>query len=199
MNLPIYPYGHFYSPIVDTDDVLSRSETIWEARSTIKGINFNAEKQLEILDSWFPEFVSEYDYPDHGGATKPSGFFNLNDQFGWLDSRALFVLMRKLRPARFVEVGSGFSSLLVADVNHRFLDEKIEFTCIEPYPREFLKQGVTGLTRLLETKVQDVAPELFLQLEAGDVLFIDSSHVAKTGSDVLHLFLKFCRISSQGY
>ena len=190
MNLPIYPYGHFYSPIVDTDDVLSRSETIWEARSTIKGINFNAEKQLEILDSWFPEFVSEYDYPDHGDATKPSGYFNLNDQFSWLDSRALFVLLRKLRPARFVEVGSGFSSLLVADVNHRFLDEKIEFTCIEPYPREFLKQGVTGLTRLLETKVQDVAPELFLQLEAGDVLFIDSSHVAKTGSDVLHLFFK---------
>jgi len=86
-----------------------------------------------------------------------------------------------------IEVGSGFSSLLVADVNRRFLADSLDFTCIEPFPREFLKQRVQGITRVIEAKVQDVSLAEFEQLEAGDVLFVDSSHVAKTGSDVNHL------------
>ena len=188
MNTPIFASGHFYSPIVDTDDVVTRANAIWEEHASIKGIDFDADKHLEILDSWFPEFIADYDYPDHGDPTTPCGYFNLNDQFSWLDARALFVLLRKLRPARFIEVGSGFSSLLVADVNSRFFDARMDFTCIEPFPREFLRQGISGLSRLVVEKVQDVALDVFLQLEAGDILFIDSSHVAKTGSDVLHLF-----------
>jgi hypothetical protein len=47
-----------------------------------------------------------------------------------------------------------------------------------------------GITRLLELKVQDVQLAEFARLQAGDILFIDSSHVAKTGSDVLHLYFE---------
>lgn len=60
-----------------------------------------------------------------------------------------------------IEIGSGFSSLLTANVNRRFLDGSLRFTCIEPYPREFLLNGVPGISRLIQKKVQDVPLEIF--------------------------------------
>jgi hypothetical protein len=80
----------------------------------------------------YTRYIGDYDYPDEGEPFDPRGYFSLNDQFSWLDSRTLFVLLRELRPRRVVEVGSGFSSLLIADVNQRFLEGACEFVCIEP-------------------------------------------------------------------
>jgi len=88
--------------------------------------------------------------------------------------------------ARVIEVGSGFSSLLMADIRRRFFPEGLEIQCIEPYPRDFLRDPAYGL-ELIESKVQDVPLSFFESLQANDVLFIDSSHVAKTGSDVNYL------------
>jgi hypothetical protein len=99
-------------------------------------------------------------------------------------------MLRARRPRRLIEVGSDFSSLLTADVNRRFLDGALDFTCIEPYPREFLKRGVPGIARLVESRVERVGLGTFAALEPGDVLFIDSSHVAKTGSDVNFLYFE---------
>jgi hypothetical protein len=89
-----------------------------------------------------------------------------------------------------IEVGGGYSSLLAMDVNERFLRNSLEFTCIEPYPRAFLRSGRPGLTELVEERVENLPCEVFERLGAGDILFIDSSHVCKTGSDVHHLFLQ---------
>jgi hypothetical protein len=62
------------------------------------------------------------------------------------------------------------------------------FTCIEPYPREFLVAGVAGIADLRVEKVQDTPLEVFDALGEGDVLFIDTSHTVKTGGDVPWLF-----------
>lgn len=186
----IYPVGHFYSPIVDTRDVERDAAQIWDDATSMCGIDMNDASHLEVLTQWFPAYIADYPYPDHGDAHDPTGFFNLNDQFSWLDARFLYVLLRHLRPKRVIEIGSGYSSLLVADVNRRVLDGSIDFTCIEPYPREFLRRGIDGVTRLIEARVQEVPLTTFAALERGDVLFIDSSHVAKTGSDVLYLFFE---------
>jgi Methyltransferase domain len=89
-----------------------------------------------------------------------------------------------------IEVGSGFSSLLTADVNRRFLDGRLDFRCIEPYPRPFLNAGVDGIAEVVVARAQQVQGAWFAdRLAAGDVLFIDSSHVVKTGSDAVHLYL----------
>lgn len=89
-----------------------------------------------------------------------------------------------------IEVGSGFSSLLSADVNHRFLGDAMDFTCIEPYPRDFLKKPIPGLSRVLQNKVESLPLDLFGELDDGDILFIDSSHCSKTGSDVNYLYFQ---------
>jgi len=156
------------------------------------GINFKPDWHEMILKSWFPEHISDYDYPENfdDQIHQEQQFYTRNSQFSWLDSRTLFVFLRKIRPAHMIEVGSGFSSLLCADVNVRFLDNTCQFQCIEPYPREFLVNGVAGISELIVQKVQDVPAKKFESLHSGDILFIDSSHVCKTGSDVNYLYFE---------
>ena len=184
-----HPNGHFYSPVVDPSQL--DHATLWPPHPEIVGIDFNETSHEEILRDVFPRWMPEYDYPEVLEETPElTQFFTRNSQFSWLDARALFVLLREWKPRRLIEIGSGFSTLLAADVNRRFLDGSIEITCCEPYPREFLRNGIDGVTRLIENKVQNVGLEEFEALERGDILFIDSSHVAKTGSDVNYLYFE---------
>jgi len=87
-----------------------------------------------------------------------------------------------------IEIGSGYSSLVSARVNREFLGGTMRFTCIEPNPREFLLEGVPGITDLHVQEVQDVPLDLYEELEDGDVLFIDTSHTVKTGGDVSWIY-----------
>ncbi|GLZ41275.1 class I SAM-dependent methyltransferase [Actinokineospora sp. NBRC 105648] len=186
-----HPNGHFYSPVTDPGELAAQSTRLWPARPEILGIDFDDEHHRHVLTELFPRYFGDYDYPEVLPETPDlDRFFTQNSQFSWLDARSLFVLLRHWRPARVIEVGSGFSSLLMADVNRRFLDDAVEITCVEPYPRAFLHSGVAGLSRVLEQKVQDVPLAEFDRLGAGDMLFIDSSHVAKTGSDVNYLYFE---------
>jgi hypothetical protein len=188
-DAPFVPPGHFYSPIADAAAVAADRERLWPAQPVTAGVDWNDAGHRRLLAEEFPKFVPLYDYPE----TLPDGpdladFYTRNPQFSWLDARALFVLLHAWRPRRIIEVGSGYSSLLVADVNRRWFDGSIHVTCIEPFPRAFLKHRIAGLSRLIPDKVQNVPVTEFASLAAGDVLFIDSSHVAKAGSDVNYLY-----------
>ena len=182
----LFAPGHFYSPIVDVDELRSQQARVWPAKPKVLGIDFNDAHHERVLREYFPAFYPDFAYPRQYDGN-PLMFYVENDQFSWLDCRALFVLLRAWQPKRFVEVGSGFSTLLVADVNRRFLSVPMQIFCIEPYPRAELHSPALGIEQLIASKIQDVGFELFDALESGDVLFIDSSHVAKTGSDVNHL------------
>jgi hypothetical protein len=187
-----YPAGHFHSPVVDTGDVADRRADIWPRvpRATI-GIDWNDASHRQVLTEFFPRWLGDWDYPETlDEECSPGKFYTRNGQFSWLDARCLFVLLRQYRPRRMIEVGSGYSSLLSADVNRRFLGGGMNLTCIDPYPRTFLRRRVDGLTRVLDVRVERVSLSLFETLEPGDLLFIDSSHVAKTGSDVNFLLFE---------
>jgi len=174
----------FYSPTVDVVDVLGRGDTFWHPEPRNLGIDFDAHKQTELLAACAP-FLARYNYPAKGAADATlDEFYDGNSQFGHLDARMLFALMQLWRPARIIEVGSGYSTLLMEDVNRRLLGGTIQITSIEPYPRPFMQRmGKRGIT-LIEQRAQEVPLARFTELRAGDILFIDSSHVVKTGSDV---------------
>jgi hypothetical protein len=184
--LPFHP-GHFYSPIVDPAELAPQAATLWPPRPECAGIDFDPAGRAHLLETVFPSLLAAYDYPDTvAHPDDPPGFFNANSQFAGLDARAAFALLRHWAPRRIVEVGSGFSSLLMADVGRRFLGPDFRLTCIEPFPRAFLRRQA-GI-ELVVAPVQSVDLEAFAAIGPGDVLFIDSSHVAKTGSDVNRLY-----------
>src|SRR5690606_25944879 len=109
-----------------------------------------------------------------------------NDQFGPGDATVLQAMLRHLKPQRVVEIGSGFSSAVMLDTADRHLGD-VRFTFVEPYPdwlRSLLTEADLGRVTLHELPVQELPPAVVDELEAGDVLFVDSSHVAKPGSDV---------------
>jgi predicted O-methyltransferase YrrM len=97
-------------------------------------------------------------------------------------------MVRQFQPELIVEVGSGYSSLILGEAASQ--SDGPALTCIEPFPREFLREGFPGLRSLIEKQVQDIDLEFFSQLGSGDVLFIDSSHTVKIGGDVNYLFLE---------
>jgi predicted O-methyltransferase YrrM len=107
------------------------------------------------------------------------------DWFPRLDAAATYSLVRTRKPKRIVEIGSGHST--------RFLARAVqdgglatEIICIDPAPRADLAPlGVTHLPKLLG----ETPPARLAVLEPGDVLFIDSSHIAMPGTDVDRLLL----------
>lgn len=184
--------GHYYSPVCDPAELLPRSGELWPAAPPeIVGIDFNDASHRRILEDAFARYYGDFDYPEDGADDADLTHYYIgNSQFSWLDARSLFVLLRQFRPVRVIEVGSGYSSLLMADVNLRFLGGACDIRCIEPYPRAFLQRGLPGIAEVIVEKVQAVPMARFDTLQAGDLLFIDSSHVCKTGSDVNHLYFE---------
>ena len=176
---------HFYQPIPDTQ---SLPETLWNRRSKLAGVHMNDAMQLDLLRDRFPKFRDEYE----GFPTKPTGepgrFYLNNHLFEDIDALVAYCMVRHFKPRLIIEVGSGFSSLLLGEAATR--NKHSALVCIEPFPREFLREGFPGLQSLMEKQIQDTDLDFFSQLQSGDILFIDSSHTIKIGGDVNYLFLE---------
>lgn len=183
------PPGHFYSPIPSLDEVRANEERLFGVPPrSIAGINLNEEKQLELFED-FKEFYAQL--PFSTSESEGLRYYYENDYFLYADAIFLFCMLRKMKPKRIIEVGSGFSSCVTLDTNELFFDDSIETTFIEPFPKRLLsliKEDDQNRIRLIEKKLQDVPLELFESLSCGDFLFIDSTHVSKIGSDVNFIF-----------
>ena len=116
-------------------------------------------------------------------------YYYANEWFNYSDAVCLYLMMRTLSPKRVTEVGSGFSSAAMLDISqHLGLD--IDFTFIEPDSSRLellLRDSDWQRSTYIDKPVQSIDPTFFDTLASGDILFIDSSHVTKTGSDVNYL------------
>jgi hypothetical protein len=141
------------------------------------------EETLEMLRP----FASEFAPPCDGDAEQPAGFFWKNDQFSYGDAMAYWCFLRHTRPANVVEIGSGFSTLVALAAVEKNGAGMVH--CIEPFPQRFLSEDRRIDLRAVPAQ-QMTAEELNDLLRDGDVLFIDSTHTVKTGSDCAHLYLR---------
>jgi hypothetical protein len=188
-NSSLFPPGHFYSPIVSKNEIKSRESEIWKVfKKGIDGINLNDAEQLNLLNDFSNRFVAEMPFLDEKNS-KHRYYFN-NNFYSYTDGLILFFMMRFHQPKKIIEVGSGFSSALMMDTNDLFFNKKIELTFIEPYPDRLyslMSQEDKRVNKVHTDFVQSIDPAGFKKLNSGDILFIDSSHVAKTGSDVNYI------------
>jgi len=177
------PLGHFYSPISDRDDAAAHIKRIWNDDRPVLGIDFD-DKAMQAYWNKLSNAMNDIPFSDHDNTQHR--YFYLNDQFSYGDACVYFAQLKLLRPKKVIEIGSGYSSALAIDVRELHqLDTELIF--IEPYPtrlKGLLKKTDKKHIQIIQKKVQHVNPEMFETLQKNDILFIDSSHVAKTGSDV---------------
>ena len=172
---------HFYEPIPDTQ---SLPETLWSQPSELAGIDMNDSTQLDLLRNQFSKFRGEYETIP---ADPPPG---QKWPFSGTDVLVAYCMVRHFQPRLIIEVGSGFSSLVLGQAAAK--NKSSALICIDPFPHELIRKSnsIPALRSLIDTKVQDVDAGFFSQLESGDILFIDSSHTVKIGGDVNYLFLE---------
>lgn len=195
-----YAPAHFYSPIVDVKEIKNREDIIWSYRNllTIPGIDLNIDEQLNLVEKFY-QYYDEMPFKDL--KSENLRYYFDNNYYSYTDASVLYFMIRHFQPKRIVEVGSGYSSAVMLDTNELFFDNNIKLTFIEPYPdrlKGLLKSDDKKYVDLIETKVQTADLNLFMQLEAGDILFIDSSHVSKTDSDLNHLLFVVLPILKPG-
>jgi hypothetical protein len=210
-NLLSWPLpGHFYSPYPDIPMVRSRWGTIFcQPHESAAAVDERIEHQLALAQQLEP-FLQDFPYTLSADESEVKGTldgrplrYRCNAQYQTfpLDAVLLSGMLRFFQPRRVIEVGSGCSSAIMLDVreSQRWIDQELTF--IEPYAQHYfyslIRKEDRDCIRLLETPLWDVDDSVFASLQAGDLLFIDSSHVAKIGSDVYeYLFRIFPRLAS---
>jgi predicted O-methyltransferase YrrM len=180
--------GNYGSPLPDIAEVDTYADRLFRRDvEELPGINLRTQSQLELLkelSQYHPEFCWSATRADGLRYTTDNHWFEEGDAF------VLYAMLRHFRPQRVIEIGSGYSSALMLDTNARFLAGNTQLTFIEPRPERLksLLHPNDCRIELIESNVQSVPLEQLTCLSPGDFLFIDSSHVCRTGGDVNHLF-----------
>jgi hypothetical protein len=180
-----FPPGHYHSPVCDPEKIRKWYRSPRNEEVPLPGVDLRTDSQVNRLLDW-REFLPDMHFPET--RTPPWRYFygRGNVTYALGDATCLYCFIRELNPKRYVEIGSGFSSACVLDtIDQGGLD--LHCTFIDPEPGRFeglLRPGEPRTFQLLPQMVQDVPLELFDTLEADDILFIDSSHILKTASDV---------------
>jgi len=177
--------GSYLSPIVDTTEITGRGSDIDEM-VPLPGIDLDIDGHAAVWRSWRPHLQRWVDgEPNSRRRYTTEG----NRMFGPLSAHMLAGAIGAMNPRRYIEIGSGFSSAVLLDINDEWRPaDPIDLTFIEPHParlESILREGDRAACTIIPEKVQQVSLDVFDKLEPGDVLFIDSTHIAKTESDVL--------------
>ncbi|MCF2529264.1 class I SAM-dependent methyltransferase [Yinghuangia soli] len=175
---------HYYASAPDLR-ALAGTRAVWAPASELPGIDVDLDAQATWLRDTCTPFAAEYE----GGRAYQEAA-HLGPGYGFVEAQALHGILRALRPRRYLEVGSGVSTrLALAALDRNAADgHPGAVTCVEPYPHAWL--AADPRVDLHRAPVQTVGTDPFTALEAGDVLFVDSSHVVKAGSDVNFLVLE---------
>lgn len=177
------PPGHYYSPVSGVRD----ADRAREQRGTMEldnSYDLRASAQIEFADLIGPSWTTF--------SESWRRYTRENEWYCHSDGAVYYSMLTTFNPKRIIEVGSGFSSAIALDTRDKQIHDA-ELIFIEPYPDRLLsllEDSDHAKTTLHQSALQDVPLETFDALEADDILFVDSTHVSKAGSDVNWLFFQ---------
>lgn len=163
---------HYYEPLPDFSAITT--EQI-QRRRNYAAIDFRWTEQLHLLSELEP-YAGELPLSDL-----------VNDYFSGFDAVAYYSLIRHLKPRRIIEIGGGYSTRIANKA--LAANQSGRLTCIEPFPEDRLNGAKLGV-QLITKRVEEIDVSFFSGLEANDILFIDSTHTVKFGSDVCYEILE---------
>lgn len=185
-------YSSYDSPI---PDLASLPPGFFDQPSPMRGIDFDLERQIEFVERELSQFCREFDPPMSAAEAGPHRFFLRNGTFESVDAELLFAIVRRFRPHRIVELGSGYSTLIIREALERNgIAPDGTLGTYDPYPSSLLARDWP----VTPQPVQQVGDDVFRELRAGDVLFVDTSHTVKAGGDVNRIILDVLPILAPG-
>jgi hypothetical protein len=185
----------YYSPVPDLDALPA---DVWDRRTAMRGIPFDTAAQVEFAESELRPYVSELDAPSTDA--RDGRFFFDNRHYESGDAEIAYAMVRRFRPERVVELGSGFSTLVLAEAcraNERE-GHPSSLQANDPYPRGVITEPVLGLSEVLERPAQEIPVSEFEALDRDDILFVDTTHVVKLGGDVNYIVLEVLPVLRPG-
>jgi len=165
---------HYYEPLPDFSSITAEQVN---RRRSYSAIDFKSQDQLGLLRELMK----------YRNELLDTGFDFKNDFFNGFDAAVYYCLIRHLQPQRIIEIGGGYSTRIADTALAR--NQKGTLTCIEPYPEDRLLEAQLNI-EIVDKRVEEIDLSFFSCLEANDILFIDSSHTVKFGSDVCYEFLE---------
>lgn len=190
-----YPFNHYESPYLSINEIDGiQDEDI--GSDVLIGIDLNFINQnhfKEIICNKYNLYNQFLNIPYHRYSIE-------NAWFNKEDALVLMTMMLEFKPKKIIEIGSGFSTCVMLDVNEYCLNNETEITSIEPYPERLLSKIRINEKnyQLNVNSVQQCDISIFEKLEKNDILFIDSSHVAKSGGDILYEYFKIIPMLQSG-
>ena len=184
----------YYSPIPDLRGVPAE---IWSEADPMRGIGFDLDAQAAFLEQELSDFRREF-VPDETVDANYRYGVN-NDSLALPDARLLYALIRRLRPRSIVELGSGQTSRVIAQACRANAADGHESTyrAFDPFPTS-IDAGLPGLTDLVRVDAQIVPDQVFADLTSGDILFVDTTHTVKLGSEVNRIVLRLLPLLAPG-
>jgi hypothetical protein len=169
----------YYSPI---PDLRRLPDDVWSRRSPMRGVDLDVERAFDRTEAMLQRWAGELAPGDPIALP--------NESYSWGDAHLLHAMVRELRPARVHELGSGQSTLVLAGACRRNAADgaPVHYEVVDPYPT-VAPPGTPGVTRFRQEPAEGLPIEWFEQLGAGDVLFVDTTHTVKVGSDVNRIVL----------
>lgn len=186
MSVPtMFLPGHYYSPIVNPSTIAEYVEKQYlQEPSDIYGIHFDEDAMVRFWEE-HSEFIKCTPFNEHDDGK--NRYYYDNDQFPYSDATMLRAMIAHYRPKNIIEIGSGFSSACMLDAAEHIGLDDFALTCIDPDAdrlRSRLREEDRCRVDIIEGLIQDMPVSIFSKLNENDILFIDSTHVLKTASDV---------------
>lgn len=177
---------HYYAPIPSAQDV---EGGYFDRRVETPSLTIDPAAVLDSMAPKLTEPLARFRAWVDAEAERPGGFSLLNGGYMAVDAHMLFAMIVMRAPKRIVEIGAGASTAVIAAAAAELEESggRLDHLCIEPYPRRALLDLAAdpgAHFELMQDKVQHAPLSVFEELEPGDVLFIDSSHVLREGGDV---------------
>ena len=184
---------NYYEPLINPKKYLVNS---LRKDRKLNGINFNIDEQLLLIENFkFNQELIQFPVEK----IENFKFYHNNGSYSYGDAEYLYNIVRYFKPSKFIEIGSGNSTLMVRNAIKANQFENKNYSCnhicIEPYEQPWLEQlGV----QVIREKVEQLDYSIFEQLEKNDILFIDSSHIIRPEGDVLFEYLELLPILKPG-
>ncbi len=177
----------FYSPLPDPEGL---PDSTWDRPNALAGIELDPAAQIRFAESTLAPYIAEFarDLMPDGRIGR---FEADNAYYASGDADLLYAMTRHLKPRRIIELGSGYSTLVLAHGIRRNAEEgsSAVLTTYDPHPSDVLGDRPPPEVKLRSTPAQEVSLEEFDALGPDDMVFVDTSHTVKTGGEVNRVVL----------